>query len=143
VPGALFVEILTPEAALFSGEATALVARSSEGDFTVMANHTAMVSDILPGVVRVQTADGEHPFVVHGGYFQVGPDGDTDGSTRASVLAGIAEALGDVDVARATEAKERAEATLAQRGEDPESPGAEAARSAIERAELRLSATGH
>jgi F-type H+-transporting ATPase subunit epsilon len=143
VPGTLLVEILTPEAALFSGEATAVVARSSEGDFTVMAHHTAMVTDVVPGVVRVQTAEGEHPFVVHGGYFQVGPDEGAEGATRASVLAGVAEPLGDVDVPRASAAKERAEATLAQRGEDRDEGEADDARAALARAELRLSATGH
>jgi F-type H+-transporting ATPase subunit epsilon len=143
VAGTLLVEILTPESALFTGVATALVARSSEGDFTVMAHHTAMVTDLVAGVVRVQTAEGEHPFVVHGGYFQVGPDEAADDTTRASVLAGVAEALSDVDVARASAAKERAEATLSQRGDEQNEAEADAARAALARAQLRLEATGH
>ena len=36
----LQVEIVTPEVALWAGEATALIARSSEGDFTIMSQHT-------------------------------------------------------------------------------------------------------
>ena len=50
----LKVEILSPEAALWSGTATALVARSSEGDFTVLAEHTATVGDVSSSVVRVR-----------------------------------------------------------------------------------------
>ena len=94
------VEIVTPEVALWSGEATALIARSSDGDFTILAQHTATVGDVVPGVVRVQTTDGELAFAVHGGYFQVGPD-DADGVTRATVLAGVAERTTAIDVARA------------------------------------------
>ena len=57
------VEILTPEAALWTGTATALMARSSEGEFTVLPEHTATVGDVVAYVVRVQTTDeGEIAF---------------------------------------------------------------------------------
>jgi len=68
----LKVEIVSPEAALWVGEATALIARSSDGEFTILPQHTATVGDIVSGVVRVQTSEGELGFAVHGGYFQVG-----------------------------------------------------------------------
>jgi len=88
----LLVEIVTPEAALWSGEATALMARSSEGEFTVLPLHTPTVGDLVPGVVRVSTKEGDVSFSVEGGYFQVGPEG-TEGVTRATVLAGVATKL--------------------------------------------------
>lgn len=87
--GSLFVEIVSPESALWSGEATALMARSSAGEFTILAQHTPTVGDITPGAVRVSTAEGEKIFAVAGGYFQVGPHGEREG-TRATVLAGVA-----------------------------------------------------
>ncbi len=107
----LQVEIVTPEAALFSGEATALVARSSAGEFMVLPGHTATVGDVVPGVVRVQTSEGEIAFAVHGGYFQIASA--VEGVTLATVLAGVAENVADIDVARASAAKERLEAALA------------------------------
>ena len=134
----LNVEIVTPESALWSGVATALMARSSDGEFTVLAQHTAMVGDVVAGVVRVATDAGETAFAVHGGFFQVGPDGE--GVTRATVLAGVAEVVTSIDVARATAAKERAVAVLAQRAEDVDDATLSAARDALARAELRLSA---
>ena len=135
------VEIVTPEVALWSGEATALIARSSDGDFTILAQHTATVGDVVPGVVRVQTTDGELAFAVHGGYFQVGPD-DADGVTRATVLAGVAERTTAIDVARAQFAKERALAELAglNKGEGADHGTSQLASAALERAELRLRA---
>lgn len=136
----LKVEIVTPEAPLWLGEATALVARSSEGWFTVLPQHMDMVGDVVPSVVRVASDEGEIAIAVHGGFFQVGP-GDAEGETLATVLAGIAELVSDIDVARAQTAKQAAEAEIAADGRnEQESTAAVLARAALERAELRLSA---
>ena len=136
----MMVEIVTPEAALWAGEASALIARSSDGDFTILPQHTSTVGDLVPGIVRVETSEGEIAFAVHGGYFQVGPD-EQEGVTRATVLAGVAEKTSQIDVERAQVAKERAEAELAAaRGDVNEHAMEHLAQSALERAQLRLSA---
>jgi F-type H+-transporting ATPase subunit epsilon len=136
----LKVEIVTPEAPLWVGEATALIARSSEGWFTVLPGHMDMVGDVVPSVVRVGSSEGEIAIAVHGGFFQVGP-GDVEDETLATVLAGIAEKVSEIDVARAQAAKESAEAEIAADSRDEHESAATAmARSALERAELRLSA---
>ena len=136
----LKVEIVTPEAPLWVGEATALVARSTEGWFTILPEHMDMVGDVVPSVVRVGTAEGEIAIAVHGGFFQVGP-GEGDDETLATVLAGIAEKVDEIDVARAQAAKEAAEAEIAadSRNENDSAAGA-MAKASLERAELRLSA---
>ncbi len=136
----LKVEIVTPEAPLWVGEATALVARSTEGWFTVLPEHMDMVGDVVPSVVRVGTVEGEIAIAVHGGFFQVGK-GEVEGETLATVLAGIAEKVDEIDVARARASKESAEAAIAadSRNEHESATGA-LARAALERAELRLSA---
>ncbi|HUY43048.1 MAG TPA: ATP synthase F1 subunit epsilon [Acidimicrobiales bacterium] len=135
---ALFVEIVSPEAALWSGPASALVARSSAGLFTVLDHHTALVGDLVAGVVRVQTTEGEISFAVHGGYFQVGP-GPEPNTTLATVLAGVAERTTEIDLARAQIAKEAAEAQLASvKGDELDGAAHFAALQALERAQLRL-----
>jgi F-type H+-transporting ATPase subunit epsilon len=136
----LRVEIVTPEGALWAGDARALKARSTVGLFTVLAQHTATVGDLVPGIIRVDTDEGELAFVVHGGYFQVRP-GDDAGATLVTVLAGVAEPLGDVDVARAQLAQQRADATLAESPSDPDDDETHSeARADLARAGLRLSA---
>ncbi len=132
----LTVEIVTPEAALWTGDATALMARSSEGQFTILPQHTATVGDLVPGLVRVATSSGELAFCVHGGFFQVG-HGDEPGVTRATVLAGIAERVNEIDVARAQIAKESAEARLAATADLDEGTRSQLLES-LARAELRL-----
>jgi F-type H+-transporting ATPase subunit epsilon len=136
----LKVEIVTPEAPLWVGEATQLVARSSEGWFTVLPEHMDMVGDVVPSVVRVGTGEGEIAIAVHGGFFQVGP-GESEGETLATVLAGIVEKVQDIDVARAQAAKAAAEAEIAADSRNEQATAASVlATSALERAELRLSA---
>lgn len=137
----LKVEIVSPGAVLWVGEATALIARSSEGDFTILPQHTPTVGDIIAGIVRVETVEGEISFAVHGGYFQVGPD-DSEGVTRATVLAGVTERTSEIDVARAQTAKAAAEAELAiTTGGEPNDHALHLlAQAALERAELRLGA---
>jgi F-type H+-transporting ATPase subunit epsilon len=135
----LKVEIVTPEAPLWVGEATALVARSTEGWFTVLPEHMDMVGDVVPSVVRVGTSEGEIAIAVHGGFFQVGP-GDVADETLATVLAGIAEKVDDIDVARAQAAKAAAEAEIAADARNESGAASALATAALERAELRLSA---
>jgi F-type H+-transporting ATPase subunit epsilon len=134
------VEILTPEAALWTGTATALMARSSEGEFTVLPEHTATVGDVVPYVVRVQTTDeGEIAFAVHSGFFQVGKGLEPD-TTLATVLASVAERTTEIDVPRAQAAKEAAEARLASATKGDDENEELLAYAALQRAELRLSA---
>jgi F-type H+-transporting ATPase subunit epsilon len=134
------VEILTPEAALWTGTATALMARSSEGEFTVLPEHTATVGDVVPYVVRVQTTDeGEIAFAVHSGFFQVGKGVEPD-TTLATVLASVAERTTEIDVPRAQAAKEAAEARLASATKGEDENEELLAYAALQRAELRLSA---
>jgi F-type H+-transporting ATPase subunit epsilon len=136
----LKVEIVTPEAPLWVGEATALVARSTEGWFTVLPEHMDMVGVVVPSVVRVGTTEGEIAIAVHGGFFQVGP-GEGEDETLATVLAGIAEKVDEIDVARAQAAKEAAQAEIAADSRnDQETAASTMARAALERAELRLNA---
>jgi F-type H+-transporting ATPase subunit epsilon len=134
------VEILTPEAALWTGTATALMARSSEGEFTVLPEHTATVGDVVSYVVRVHTTDeGEIAFAVHSGFFQVGKGLEPE-STLATVLASVAERTTEIDVPRAQAAKEAAEARLASATKGEDENEEILAYAALQRAELRLSA---
>jgi F-type H+-transporting ATPase subunit epsilon len=131
------VEIVSPEVALWTGEATAFIARSSEGFFTGLPEHTDTVGDLVPGIVRVETADGTLVFAVHGGFFQV-VHGPSDGVTLVTVLAGVAEPVTSIDVARAQAAKERAEVELAARDDSADATTHQMALDALERADLRL-----
>jgi F-type H+-transporting ATPase subunit epsilon len=115
--GTFAVSVLTPVAELFRADARALVLRSSDGDLTILDGHTPIVTDVAPGEVRVDLPEGDPVrLAVHGGYLHVetgpGLDGGEGRSTRATLLAGIAELATAIDVPRAERARAAAEARV-------------------------------
>lgn len=159
---AVGLEIVTPEAALFSGPATAVVMATSEGDLTVMADHAELIGDVVPGIVKIETIEGGTISVaVHGGFVQVhtaiGAAGelleeisDTERTTRVTLLAGVAEIASEIDLERAQASKAAAEARVnelrtasGRQSGDESAADATAALAVAEgelaRAELRLS----
>jgi F0F1-type ATP synthase epsilon subunit len=146
--GATFAaNLVCPERALFEGRASAVSCRTSDGLITVQNLHTPFVADVLPGVVTIETGSEVLRVLVHGGFLQVatGPGLDTEaeglGST-VTVLAGVAELVSEIDVARAEAAKSGAEAALSTLNSSNDDEHAAAKRQSIEgdlaRAELRI-----
>ena len=161
--GIFGVEIVTPEQSLFAGGARSVVLSTSDGDLTVLDGHTPLVGDVVPCQVRLEQPDGtELLLAVHGGFVQVDTspgaaaglaegDGPLAGlSTRVTVLAGVAELAGEIDVARAELARELAtqQVGVASSGRGPAAETGEAgseanlalseSQDALARAELRL-----
>jgi F-type H+-transporting ATPase subunit epsilon len=95
----MHVELVSVESRLWSGEATAVFARTVEGEIGILPRHAPLLAELAPGwVVRIQQeAEPELKVAVHGGFLSVRPDG-------VSILAEMAETAGDIDVARAREA---------------------------------------
>lgn len=151
--GAFSVSVLTPEEKLLEITARALVLRSSDGDLTILDGHTPLVTDVVPGDVRVDPEEGDPVHLaVHGGYLHVetGPGLDGDGgarTTRATLLAGVAELASTIDVDRARRAREGAAARVDQlrssrSGDETVDPELIEAEAALKRAEVRLEMAG-
>ena len=122
------VELVSVERLLWSGDATMVIARTTEGELGVLPGHAPLLGELAPGgIVRIQQEGGEEMvFAVHGGFLSVTEDG-------VSVLAELAERSDEVDVARAQQALDRARAA----GEDDDEAAA-----AASRAMSRLRAAG-
>jgi F-type H+-transporting ATPase subunit epsilon len=122
----MHVELVSIEKQLWSGEATAVFARTTDGQLGVLPGHTPLLGALAPGhMVRIDQEGGDSLRVaVHGGFLSVGRDG-------VSVLAEQAELADDIDVARAREALNR---HPADGGSDDQA--------ARERAMARLRASG-
>ena len=120
------VELVSVERPIWSGEATAVYARTTEGELGVLPGHAPLLGALAPGwLVRILHADGvEQRVAVHGGFLSVRADG-------VSVLAEMAENSDEIDVARARQALERV-----GNGTDAESVAAR------DRAMARLRAAG-
>jgi F-type H+-transporting ATPase subunit epsilon len=107
----MHVELVSVERRIWSGEATAVYARTPEGELGVLPGHTPLLGALEPGwVVRIDRQDvPELRVAVHGGFLSVRNDG-------VSVLAEMAEQASDIDTARAREALQRSEADTGPEG---------------------------
>ena len=124
------VEVVSPEAVLYSGEATMVITRTlGGGEIASQPGHAAFLGALTESNTRVFLADGStEDIAVHGGFVEVS-------NNKVSILSDTAEIASQIDVERAKAAKERAESQL--RGEHDASAVA-----ALGRANARLSAAG-
>jgi len=102
----LSVEIVTAERVVYSQEGVdEVIAPGQEGEFAVLPQHAAFITTLKPGELRIVRGGEEEAMAVTGGFFEVRND-------RVVVLADAAERIEEIDVARADEARRRAEETL-------------------------------
>jgi F-type H+-transporting ATPase subunit epsilon len=97
------VDVVSAEELIFSGQAEFVALPGEAGELGIYPKHTPLITRIRPGAVRIQVAGGGEEFVfVAGGILEVQPNGVT-------VLADTAIRGGDLDEAKALEAKKQAE----------------------------------
>lgn len=119
--GAVAVELAAMGKPAVHLDVSEIVIPGELGVFTVLSGHTPLLSALGIGVLVARPVSGEPQyFAVHGGYIEVTDD-------RVLVLAQTAEESEEIDLARAEEAKERAERRLKSREEDVDDLRAELA----------------
>ncbi|NHC13399.1 F0F1 ATP synthase subunit epsilon [Motilibacter deserti] len=92
---ALYVELVSPERSVWSGEASRVITRTIEGDIGILPGHTPLLAVLANGLVRIVAEGGpEVRAVVLGGFLSVADD-------RVSILAEWSQPADEVDVASA------------------------------------------
>ncbi|MGB0115042.1 MAG: ATP synthase F1 subunit epsilon [Ilumatobacteraceae bacterium] len=133
----LIVEVVSPEAVLYTGEADMVITRTAGGgEVAFQSGHAPFLGALIENHTRVFQTDGTvQDIAVHRGFVEV-----SGTPTKVSILSDTAELAEDIDVARAKEALERHQHML--RDESLESHLVEIATGGRDRAEARLKATG-
>jgi len=67
----LTVSVISAEATLFEGQATAVVAPAFDGEVGILTNHAPMITALGTGTLRVEDGASTQRFSVAGGFFQV------------------------------------------------------------------------
>jgi len=65
------VELVAADRLVWSGEATMVIARTTEGELGVLARHTPLLSVLVPGVVKITTGNEDRLAAVDGGFISV------------------------------------------------------------------------
>jgi F-type H+-transporting ATPase subunit epsilon len=126
------VEIVSQDRMVYEGEADSVVVPGEAGEMGILPHHAPLLSTLKYGIIKVHIGREEEIFTVAGGVMEVQPD-------IVTILADAAENVGEIDVARAEEARRRAEDML-QHGPPPDTDAYLAMEAALRRSNLRLEA---
>ena len=116
----LKLEIVTPEAKIFSDDVDMVTLTGVEGEMGIMPNHVPLMTQLCAGEIVAQKGRDTIFLAVGDGFVQVTGD-------RVAILTDMAIRAENIDEARAEEARQRAEARLAEKITDVEAAHIQAA----------------
>jgi F-type H+-transporting ATPase subunit epsilon len=107
------VDVVSAEASIFSGLAEMVVVPWEMGELGIYPGHTALMTRIKPGSVRIKRPDQEQQELIYvsGGLLEIQPG-------VVTILADTAIRGGDLDEVRALQAKQDAEEAMKNRTSD-------------------------
>ena len=107
------VDVVSAEESIFSGLAEVVVVPGEMGELGIYPRHTALMTRIKPGSVRLKLPEQEEEVLIYvsGGMLEVQP-------SVVTILADTAIRGADLDEARALEAKQAAEEAIRNHASD-------------------------
>src|SRR5688572_13002005 len=125
----LSLQIVTPERIVFQEEGVdSVTLPGSEGELTILPSHAPLMTALRPGPLYFRKSGQEIDVALSGGFLEVRED-------KVVVLADTAERAEEIDAARAEEARREAANQLATREGEIDIARAMAA---LERAQARI-----
>jgi F-type H+-transporting ATPase subunit epsilon len=122
------LEIVTPEKRVVDLAAEEVQIPGKNGYLGILPGHAPLITELAVGEVKFHAGGQEQKLAVAWGFAEVLPD-------KVTILAETAERPNEIDVARAREAKQRAEQRLTSGDTNVD---VERALNAIQKAETRL-----
>jgi F-type H+-transporting ATPase subunit epsilon len=114
------LEIVTAERMIYSDDVSAVIAWGVEGQLGILPHHAPLMTMLQPGDLIIRKDNEEEFLAISGGFLEVRPD-------KVVILADACERADEINIARAEEAKRRAEEALRLRPPDADAAAAEAA----------------
>jgi len=90
---------------IFSEDVSAVIAWGVEGQLAILPHHAPLMTMLQPGDLLIRKDKEEEYVVISGGFLEVRPD-------KVIILADACERADEIDIARAEEAKKRAQETM-------------------------------
>ena len=109
----LKLQIITPEAIVYSEDVEMVTLPGIEGDMGILPQHVPLVTQIVPGEI-IARKDGRDFFLAVGeGFVEITGE-------RVAIMTDMAIRAENIDEAKAEEARQRAQARLAEKLDDEE-----------------------
>jgi F-type H+-transporting ATPase subunit epsilon len=125
-------EIVSQDRMVYEGDVDIVVLPGAAGEMGILPHHAPLLTTLKYGFIKVRKQGNEEIFAVSGGVAEVQPD-------IVTVLADAAENIEEIDVARAEQARQRAQDVLAK-GVPADTDAYLAIEAALRRSNLRLEA---
>jgi len=109
----LKLEIVTPEAKIFSEDVEMVTLTGIDGTMGILPQHMPLMTQLASGEIVARKGAGNIFLAVGDGFVQVTRE-------KVSILTDMAIKADDIDEAKAEEARQKAEARLAQKLSDEE-----------------------
>ena len=111
--GTLKLEIVTPDAKVFSDDVEMVTLPGVEGEMGIYPQHVPVLTQIVPGEISVRQNGRDFFLAVGEGFVEIT-------GLRVAIMTDMAIRAENIDEAKAEEARQRAEARLAGQLEDEE-----------------------
>lgn len=115
----LQLEIITPEKVVYSDTADQVTLPTRSGEITLLPNHVPILSQLSSGELTIIKDERETSLAISGGFVQVE-------NNKVSILADYAIRSEHIELAKAEEAKKRAEKVMAEKVSEKDFAEAEA-----------------
>lgn len=103
-------DLVSPERALASLQASAVQIPGADGDMTAMPDHAPTITTLRPGVLTVEGPEGTSSYAVTGGFAEISAAGTSVLAEKAIATADITADDMDALIAAAKDAAENAAA---------------------------------
>ena len=116
----LKLEIVTPDARVYSEDVEMVTLPAVEGEMGIYPQHLPLLTQLVPGEITVRKEGRDHFLAVGEGFVEITAE-------RVAIMTDMAIRAENIDEAKAEEARQRAEARLAQKLTSEEAAAASAA----------------
>ncbi len=110
----LKLEIVTPEAKTYSEDVDMVTLPGIAGEMGIYPNHVPLMTQVVPGEIIARKGGQDFHLAIGEGFAEITGE-------RVAILTDMAIRAENIDEAKAEEARQRAEARLAEKLDDEES----------------------
>ena len=107
----LLLEIITPEKVVYKDEVEEIVVPTINGEIAILPNHVGLLTQVTPGELIIKKGSSQQYLAITGGFLEVADN-------KISILADYAIKAQDIEIAKAQEAKKRAEKLMEEKTSD-------------------------
>lgn len=113
------LQIVTPEKIVYDDDIDEILVETVEGQIGILQNHVRLLTKLVPGELTIKKGTHSQHLAATGGFLEVGDN-------KATILADYAIRAEDIEVAKAEEARKRAEQAMKEKTSDKDFRVAEA-----------------